>query len=336
MPVCIETRSAKDIYNLPLFNGFLVIDGRSKEDFDHRHLMTAASLPPFPLGTEIPISELEKMLLEFVIDLVNENAPEHFDPVVLYGYSDGSSDDHLKHIANLLMTVIENGPVPNPGHAALPAGEAEWTDAAVRDLRCRLAQRCSRIWVLEGGYEAFARLFPFATVQHETFLDIGAPAYCCEPYLFLGSRAFQPTAERLAAMGITHVITQHPRAHNPQSPVDVPALPVPGVSYLWCDVPDADTASMALCWAAAARFIQDASEANGRVLVQLHGRSRSASVVAAFYMAAFKMSSDQAVAKVEAVCKKFDKSLVFRDQLASWLSPPLLLPPSTGTVEKPS
>jgi hypothetical protein len=54
------------------------------------------------------------------------------------------------------------------------------------------------------------------------------------------------------------------------------------IYFMECDVEDESTENMSDCWRTSIAFIRSAYAAGGKVLVQLWGRSRSASVVSFF------------------------------------------------------
>ncbi|KAL6065497.1 Dual specificity protein phosphatase 9 [Balamuthia mandrillaris] len=160
------------------------------------------------------------------------------------------------------------------------------------------------------------------------------------PRLFLGSR---PTGslerrlnhqlcvdrETLQRLGIQHVIVDND--------VQLPFEDASGICCLRCAVEDHNSAEMGDCWRACIQYIEEA-RANGQaVLIQVHGRSRSAAMAVAWAKSVLGLSFEEAVNYVTARCfYKLDTSLMFMEQLHSFdsghsSSSRLVLPPPSHT-----
>ena len=92
-----------------------------------------------------------------------------------------------------------------------------------------------------------------------------------------------------------------------------------GIQVLSCDIHDRNREEMAPCWTASCQFIEEARQQGGRVLVFLHGRSQSASIILAFLMRKHKMKFSDIWDTLSKNCwHLIDKSLVYEDQLRTW------------------
>ena len=133
-------------------------------------------------------------------------------------------------------------------------------------------------------------------------------------HVYLGSRAVLLEGGYLNKLRITHVILSQ------QQPTDWEQFT--GIAVLKCDVKDTDYQEMTDCWNAAINFIDSAIKENpaARILVNLVGRSRSASVVLAYLTKMCHMNLEQAWEHVNSICKKVDQRLVYYDQLQAWLT----------------
>jgi|UniRef100_A0A7S4FW94 rhodanese-related sulfurtransferase len=327
MPITVERRDAKDVYNLPLFDAYIVIDVRNPEHFASGHIYTALSftVPPATATEE----EQETALVQLAMDLV-DNGPEKYGTVVLYGYADGSSEAQLDWVVQRLRQLQESGGAfprfrSNVRPTAGDLSDADWLRSALNRLCEKLHTHCTQIWLVDQGFEGFAKRFPHMIFQSDTAQVAIPPVYCCEDFLYLGSRAFKPTPAVLTAMGITHIIAADEAAFTPQSFIDAPTTTELGFCYLRCNVPDRNDTDMGACWDATTQFIQDTAQAGGRVLLQLHGRSRSASVAIAFYMDAMGLGCREATARLLQVCKKVDVEMTFQDQLRNRRRPALVM-----------
>ena len=91
------------------------------------------------------------------------------------------------------------------------------------------------------------------------------------------------------------------------------------LSVLTCDVKDSNTQAMMECWTASVKFINEVESANGRVLVMLFGRSRSASIVLAYLVMAKNQSLEKAWEVIHSKCwHLIDRTLAYEGQLREW------------------
>lgn len=136
------------------------------------------------------------------------------------------------------------------------------------------------------------------------------------PSLFLGSRVVSLSQDVLSKLRITHLIVS--------SSQKLEWNELQGLSVLQCDVRDKNDQEMFPCWGACTSFIneaigQQAATEKAKVLVLLHGRSRSTSVILAYLMKLLRIGFEEAWTMVRSKCwHLIDRSLVYEHQLKEW------------------
>lgn len=175
----------------------------------------------------------------------------------------------------------------------------------------RFLSRAKAVWVVRGGVAAFQQRFP-SLCGLVAAGNMEPTPHWVAPNLFLGSRAVPHTAASLMRFGVTHMIVSSECKEI-----------IPGVSYLRCAVKDEDDQDMAACWEDCLQFILAAHSVGGVVLVSLHGRSRSASVVMAWLVRVCNLTTEAAARILKEVCPHIDWRLSFPDQLTQgWIQNP--------------
>jgi len=294
----------ESVFNLPLFELFFVVDTRSVDEYKQGHIASAFSFPAF----DVSCTKEEKMqhLSSFLFMIAQEGSPERFNPLVFYGGSE--TEQHEKFVEwmgeslhelqqkNLAMVLYsytnKSGPVI----------EDEYN--TFQNLCQSLIQYVHEIWILEGGYSAFQKEYPFLCGNINPNDMIPLP-HQIEPNLFVGSRAFEPSHKSLSLFGINHVII-----HKSST-----CSRIPNVQYLECDVSDEDTQNMDSCFLGANEFINAAHQQGGKVLVFVHGRTKSAYVVKAFLILSRHMTVDAAGSYFRSKCPSAYKNDALETQL---------------------
>ncbi len=180
-----------------------------------------------------------------------------------------------------------------------------------------IADRAKEIWILKGGYNAFSTEYTFLC-GHVSFESMFPLPHQISPSLFLGSRVISLSADVLSKLQITHLIV------SSSQKLDWSELR--GVSVLQCEVADKNDQEMLSCWRASTLFIDEAlgnqatAERVGvKVLVLLHGRSRSTSVILAYLIKLLRIGFEEAWTMVRSKCwHLIDRSLVYEKQLKEW------------------
>ena len=300
----------EDVFNLPLYEHHLVIDIRRNEEYRQGHIVSAVSYPS--PSRECTEKERENTLFEFVRSYVDEYArPENPNPVVIYGDDRLETQSHAEWLSTKLCALKNDRKRIVAYDQSSSEGEHGYDSF---EFFCEtLADATNEIWVLEGGYEAFRSQYGFLSGNVE-FTDLHPLPHQINGHLFLGSRVVPLNAGWLSQLGITHVIVSDRQ--------EIEWEEFGGIQVLRCPAKDVDSERMAPCWASCVQFIEGARRSGGRVMVMLHGRSRSASVVMAYLVRRTDtagLSVDLAWELLASKCwHLIDKSLVYFDQLKVW------------------
>jgi hypothetical protein len=237
--IALEERDAEDAINLPLFEGYLVLDIRTSLYRSSDAGSVAGAIPC--AAEDLHVMGWDAWFARTAA--AHEFSHERLSPVVILG-----------------------------GHVALARSLASFlTSCAARDaselstpLR-RLSTHCRSIWLIRGGATAILTCLPClhaSLPQHPT-------PHVIAPGLLLGSRVVPWHSDHLTSgLGVSHVVVAKQD--------DSVSLALPGLVRLELDISDDDadegTDSLFAAWAAAAAFIDGATTAGGRVLVRVHGR----------------------------------------------------------------
>eukprot|EP01124_Arcella_intermedia_P009286 TRINITY_DN16055_c0_g1_i1.p1 TRINITY_DN16055_c0_g1~~TRINITY_DN16055_c0_g1_i1.p1 ORF type:complete len:342 (-),score=65.86 TRINITY_DN16055_c0_g1_i1:193-1218(-) len=321
-----------EVYNLPLFEGYVVVDGRSLGDYEGGHITTAVHFGGGVCGDVLRDKEI---LFDILLKIAHQS-PEFYSPIVIYGNEEASS---LKRVEDF-VTLFTNMRSYFTSHSGKPIHRDILT------VSKKMAN--SDIWILEGGYESFQREFPILCgVDTDTTNALSLPCLIA-PGLFLGSRSTNSLERRfndqlsldlhtLNLLGITHVLVH--------GGADLPIRDTDGIHLLIMDIPDTNDMNMAPYWENAIQLIEqvrlqpvldslpgDAPRLPGalpalpggkpgKVLVQVHGRSRSAALMVAWCMKVLRKPFPAALEYVKSHCfYSLDASLMFLDQLQLFLS----------------
>ena len=277
----------EEVFNLPLFEGYLVLDPRPAAERAVAAVATSLAVD----AREVARSGWGAWFAAAVDDFSHERC----SPVVVLGDGPGGGAELAASLAAYLAAAPE-GPL-------LPAAAAR----AVAALRASRA----RVRVVRGGTAALLGAFPLLAAA---WGDSEPTPHAIAPGVLLGSRAVASTPRTLrAGLGVTHAL------------VAAGAAQVPGVATLALDVADAgeaggeDAARLAAAWQQGCEFIEAARAAGGTVLVQVHGRSRSAGFALAWLARAHGLPAPLAARVLQRQCPSVDWSLAAVPQLAEWL-----------------
>lgn len=295
----------QDIFNLPLYESYLVIDTRSADDFARGSIATAVSYPS-PGDPSVAEEERERRLYVFAKGYASEFCrPENANPVVIYG------DAGTMH-AQWLATKLSYLQVQRKSITVYQKQGVEEKESfdPLEQFCHTVADKVKEIWLLEGGYQAFEEEYPFLCGNIATEEMFPVP-HQIDTGLFMGSRVVPLTQDCLRKMRITHMIVS---CHQ-----ELDFKQLEGIEVLCCDVHDKDTVEMAPCWTASCQFIKEARQHDGNVLVILHGRSRSASVILAYLIRHNKLNFAAAWQTLSNKCwHLIDRSLIYEEQLRKW------------------
>jgi hypothetical protein len=304
----ISVVTADKLFNLPLYEVYLVIDCRNSINYDESHIASAFNYPPPKEGCGL------KSLYKLFAYMSNNCSHERWNPLVLYGDSDPQVIAHMKRFVESLKELIDN-PIAyeNPDS---PDSELFYNN---------IVNKVSNLWVLEGGFEAFQHQYGFQCLPaliHTVRSDpCGASLMRPTPHhishegngIFIGSRAIEWTPDYLSAIQVSAIVTdpknrlQFGNMHEEAS-----------LLFFVCSISNDEDGSaenqqvsiwsqdrLGALFDGASEFIQSAVLARQRVLVQLNGRSHSAALVIAWYMRYQGMDFDAAKAILQGCTRKF-------------------------------
>jgi len=307
--ITINKVSAEAIFNLPLFELFFVIDTRSVEEYKEGHIASSYSFPAF----DVSCNNEEKMqqLSSFLSMISQDGSPERYTPIVFYGEGDGERlekfvvwmRDSLHELQQKNLTMVLYSYSNKHGIVI----EDDYN--AFQNLCQSLIRYAQELWVLEGGYEAFKKSYPFLCGNINTSEMFPLP-HQIEHNLFVGSRAFELTSNSLSLFNITHVVI-----HKTAT-----CVRIPGVHYLECEVSDDDNENMENCFVSANQFMKTAHQEGGRVLVFVHGRTKSAYIILAYLILSKHMTLETGWNYLISKCKTAYKSEKLLSQLQKIVS----------------
>ncbi len=242
----VEKVCCDQVFNLPLFEGFLVIDVRVPSEFEKGHITGAINLP----ASEPFEKAIERLLELIVLDLYT---PSRWDSVVLYGSgprlspSPSSSSRPSSSVVDQSHD-LEDGNVEDDqeqvdraarmfSHLVL-AGASDKTSSGAQDAKGKqivqtleticfnkyvdevetlkrflntFSQRCKRVWTIEGGYRAFSLRYPLLTTLLTPNFEmmLPTPARVSE-HVFIGTRSLCIDQQLAHSLGIRAVIQHDP------------------------------------------------------------------------------------------------------------------------------
>jgi hypothetical protein len=276
--------SVEKAYNLGIFEQYFFIDTRAESSYHASHILYARSCPSFDISLLNRAQQMEKVLEFFSKYQTTIGGPERYSPMVLYG---DDSQGFVIWLANIICQVLN-------------------TPELVPDFLKIYQKRTHQVWVIEGGFPAWLNRFSFACGPKGE--DIPYPFYILDN-VFLGARSFPLDERSLKAMGITHLAIDCDTDQYVQLNM--------GLTLMKVDVPDRNYARMEETWRAVAGFIELALHQNPNhiVLVQVHGRARSASFIMAWLILHRGFSVEAALELIQERFSNIDTSLMYLEQL---------------------
>lgn len=282
--IVVEEREAEDAINLPLFEGYLVLDPRSAIE---RAADSVAS------AIACNMEDIDALGWEGWFARAAENDAFCHDrpsPIIVLGGSISLAHSLL----SFLTSCAARDPSSLPSH--------------VRSL----SSYCRRIWFIRGGTSAVLTCLPClrASLQQLPTPHVIAPG------LLLGSRAVPWDRDYISTgLGVTHVVVA-------KDDGSVSAVH-PGLDRLELDVSDDAVVERSerlfAAWERAVAFIDGATKAGGRVLVRVHGRSRSAGIVLAWMARAHCLPVAMTARILRSKCPSIDWNLANVEAVVEWL-----------------
>jgi len=247
--------------------------------------------------------------VNFIAHVARSHRPENYSPVILYSDDSEPNEDFL-NFADWLKNTLQDLKqrklaLPILGPEEHHRGIVEEDYDPYSDYVDQLAKQCNQIWVLDGGYTNFNVQYPFLC-GNVKFADMEPTPHLVLPGIFLGTRGFKIYPNVVNNLGITHLIVAK----------GLDFSSVKHLCVLECNVEDSNEQDMTSCFAACIGFISSALRSPGtKILVQVYGRSRSASIIMAYLMTQKNMNLLEAFDYVHSKCNTIDKTQVWASQL---------------------
>lgn len=324
--------SPNAIYNLPLFETYLVIDCRRSSDYQLEHIASALNYSPCESNQ---LEEKIQHLQEFADYASNSYINELWNPIILYGTEeDEIVTQHLDDFCERLKGYIcernrLNQETMNPQEKKQRG----------TGLFSNISEKTQEIWVLKGGYGDFRRNYPMLCLPSQSDDVTGGMSMIPLPFhvstlgggLFVGSRAVRWTTELFQSFRIDCMLLDLQTFEKFSVP-----LTECMIETMITSIPDHPSNQSAPQWPAtqfyqfldaATSFIQDCVERSKIVLIQLHGRSHSSMVIIAWLMRyQFHMSFEDSYAELKKYLPKLsssltsvlDESFLDKNRLKSW------------------
>jgi rhodanese-related sulfurtransferase len=328
----IKIISSNQIYNLPLFETYLVIDCRRKSDYDREHI--ASALNYFPCESN-QMEDKVKSLEDFANYASDSYINELWNPIILYGTDeDQAVTSHLLEFCERLKEFIcarnEKGPETNP---------QEKKQRRSHGLFHNISEKTLEVWVLKGGYEDFRRNYPVLCLPSQSEDVTGGMSMVPLPFhistvgrgVFVGSRAVKWTTELFQTYQIDCMLLDLQTFEKFSQPLTECAI-----ETMITSLPDHPSNQVTSQWSltqlyqfldSSTQYIQDCISNSKRILIQLHGRSHSSMVIIAWFMRFhFQMSFEESYLELKKYLPKLSSSLttildenfLYKDQLKRW------------------
>jgi hypothetical protein len=268
--VLIRKAEPVEVLNLSLFDAHIVVDVRSREEYDVGRLASSLSCPALPPPHTDALAA--HLMLKFA-EMLAAAPPERYNVVVLVHGSGDLSAQFVHFLAARLQTALARSLQATPS-APSEAGNGQ---ALEKESECGLPEQlyrsCEEIWLVE--YEAFATAFPSLCRPVKWDAMHPTPRFIA-PELYLSSRG-SVYEEYWSDFGFTHFVTHaHPKVTS-EFPVGLPCL--------CCDVPDRQDNDITSLMSAVAIYVCQAARVGGRVLLRVRGRTVSTACAAAYLCA---------------------------------------------------
>ena len=304
----VKTICNDDLYNLSIYEGYLIIDTRSKERYEEHHIISALTLPPTP-GIGDDFSSRKDSLKNLIETTVQYYSPERFSPVIIYGDETSNSREQADWLIEFIATLVNSAST----HESTGRNFDDYVTGFIDSIVCRTKE----IWYLQ-SYDEFLSEFPILCGPSSMgFEHLEMLPQRITPNVYLGARSVDwSNISLLKKLGITHAVIDSGKAQNGLIPE--------GIEILCISLPDTktsfeDSPMIQRIFDTVNSFIAAAiSLSGGKVLLALHGRSRSAGLASAWLMASERLSAEDAFQRVSDKCKavsSIDINYVHMDEL---------------------
>ncbi|KAI6661131.1 Dual specificity protein phosphatase 16-like [Oopsacas minuta] len=306
----MESRvTPRDIFNLPIFEFYWLIDLRQEKAFKEGHICSAFNFPcdNLPKSNE----DRTQILASFIHSHLESGLlpAENFSPVVLYGDETSICNEaiswmverlqHLKHIKTQLTL-----------HIPETTQTADYTSKRTQFEKFidQIVNRTSAVWVLEGGYSSFQVKYPFLC-HLSSIMDLYPLPHEIADQVYMGSRPMN-LPNSLKDLGITHLILSTDKYQKLITQIGFDL--VSKIQVLNIEMEDFAENNVIQLWRGCHEFINSAIiSPQSSVLVLFEGRSRSASILISWLVASRGCTVHKAIDYVKSIAPAVDTNLIF-------------------------
>lgn len=301
--------SPRDIFNLPIFEFFWILDLREEKAFKAGHICSAFS---FPCDT-LPQSNEDRIqhLASFIHSHLESGLlpPENFSPVVLYGDMTAVCEEAISWMVEQFQQ-LKHSKTQLTLHIPQSTDTADYTSERTRFEKFidTVVNSTSAVWVVEGGYSSFQAKYPFLC-QLPTIMNMYPLPHEILDQIYMGSRPMN-LPRCLKDLRITHLILSTDKYEKLISKEGVES--VSKIKVLNIGMEDFAEENVLQLWRGCHEFINSAifSPLNS-VLVLFEGRSRSASILISWLVASRGYPVHKAIDYVTSIAPTVDKNLIF-------------------------
>lgn len=171
-PAQVTLVTPQQLYNLPVYESYLILDCRARDQWEADAVHSAHLFPPE--------SSIDDSLRHLIHELMHGELPEHLNPLIVYNEA-GVVDVRIQELAERLQTLKET-----PLNLNLMDFDEELREAVVYFAR-KLSSTPMTVWFVEGGFTAVKKAFPVICGKAGLSELRPLPA-CIDEGVFLGSR----------------------------------------------------------------------------------------------------------------------------------------------------
>ena len=310
--------SPRDIFNLPIFEFYWIIDLRPEASFEKGHICSAFN---FPCDTLPPSTEKRSQLLASFIHSQLETGllpMENYSPVVLCGDDSPVCSEAISWLVEQLQ-LLKHSQTQLTLHIPDVPTKADYSNQRSRFQKFleQLVIRSSSVWVLEGGYSSFQAKYPFLCCL-PTIMDLYPLPHEIADQVYMGSRPMN-LQRCLKDLRITHLIISSEKFQKLLSQAG--AESVCNIEVLNFKIEDLTEENVLQLWKECHAFINSAIlSPHNSALVLFEGRSRSASIIISWLVASRGYAIHTAIDYVKSVAPAVDTSLIFSSYLYALLA----------------
>lgn len=163
----IKIVSPLKVFNLPLFETYLVMDCRDEVSYRASHVHSSFNYPPLPINSTGTVEEINHHIQRFVDEMSLSYINERWDPIVLYASTTNeASMRHMFQFAEMLSTFIHTKDssittITEPANSVKRNWPLEVPDMhSHNSFISNIVKKTHQIWIVDGGFEVLRHYYP--------------------------------------------------------------------------------------------------------------------------------------------------------------------------------